>query len=92
MDKRWLSVLGVLLLMATAGCRNLARPNFACPGRIERQQARAQQFDPYPENEPGPKIEGGRPMEYAIPRDEVVRIRPPLEPHRARQDPWNLGR
>jgi len=89
MDKRWPSVLGVVLLMATAGCRNLARPDFACPGRIELQQARAQQYDPYPENEPGPRIGGGRPMEYAKPRDEIVRVRPPFDPLRAPRDPWN---
>ena len=71
---------GAILLAASTGCRNLARPNFACPGTAEAQQARAIQFDPYPENEPGPKVVGGRPMEYE---------QPPAEVFRARWLPWN---
>jgi len=89
MDRLWQSVLGALLLTATAGCPNLARPNLACPGRIELQQARAQQYDPYPENEPGPKIEGGRPREYVKPRDEIIRVRPPFNPFAGPGVPWN---
>ncbi len=73
-------VWGAILLAASTGCQNLARPNLACPGTAEAQQARAERFDPYPENEPGPKIVGGRPMEYE---------NPPAEVFRARWLPWN---
>ena len=66
---------GAILLVAGTGCQNLARPNLACPGTAEVQQARAEQFDPYPENEPGPKVVGGRPMQYEEPPAEVSRAR-----------------
>ena len=71
---------GAVLLVAGTGCQNLARPNLSCPGTAESQQARAIQFDPYPENEPGPKVVGGRPMDYE---------KPPAEVFRARWLPWN---
>lgn len=57
------------------GCCGLAPPNLHYPGPASFQQARAQVFDPYPENEPGPRIEGGRPLEYERPVAEVERAR-----------------
>lgn len=76
----WVAVL----LAASTGCQgmapHLARPNLASPGTAEAQQARAVQFDPYPENETGPRIVGGRPLEYQ---------QPPAEVFRARWLPWN---
>jgi len=71
---------GAILLVSGIGCQNLARPNLASPGTAEAQRARAVQFDPYPENEPGPRVVGGRPMEYEEPAAEVFR---------ARWLPWN---
>ena len=53
------------------------------PGPAEHQQSQAEQFDPYPENEPGPELVGARPMEYDKPLAEVKR---------ARWLPWNWGR
>ena len=53
-------------LSACSGC--LSVPNLAHPGTEERQQARAQVFEPYPENDAGPPVVGGRPREYQDPR------------------------
>ena len=59
------------VLPACCGC--LAMPNLAHPGTEEHQQARAQVFEPYPENDPGPPVVGARPREYQDPRAEVTR-------------------
>ncbi len=73
---------GILLLIAlsvvlpTCGC--LATPNIFQPGTEAHQQTRAQIFDPYPENEPGPPVVGGRPREYENPPAEVTRVQPRL--------------
>ncbi len=67
---------------ACCGCANnhvggYALPNFAHPGTEATQQARAQDYEPYPENEPGPPVVGGRPREYQDPRAEVLRTTVP---------------
>lgn len=64
-----------VLVGCLPGCCGLAPPHLQYPGPAGYQQARAQVFDPYPENEPGPAIEGGRPLEYAKPIAEVERAR-----------------
>lgn len=89
MNKYWLLVLGLVLLVGNAGCRNLASPNWFHPGPAEYQQARAQHYDPYPENEPGPELVGVRPREYENPRAEVLRVQPRLNPLNAGWLPWN---
>ena len=72
-----------VLITGLAGCQGLAPPSVLHPGPAEYQQRRAQRFDPYPENEPGPEIVGARPLEYG---------KPPAEVQRARWSPWNTGR
>ncbi len=73
--RRILSLIALsAVLPACAGC--VAWPNLAHPGNEEHQQARAQVFEPYPENEPGPPIVGARPREYQDPRAEVLRVQP----------------
>lgn len=71
------------LLMAAAGCRNLAPPDFDRPGTAPAQQSRAHQFDPYPETEVGPAVVGSRPPSYDKPPPEVMR---------PRWVPWAAGR
>jgi hypothetical protein len=72
---RWAMVMIALSApLSCSGC--VALPNLAHPGSEERQQARAQVFEPYPESEPGPPVIGGRPREYQNPRAEVVRVQP----------------
>jgi hypothetical protein len=51
-------------------------PNVVNPGSESYQQARARVFEPYPENEPGPPIVGGRPREYQNEVPEVNRVTP----------------
>ena len=89
MNRLWLVVFAMVLPLGLAGCRGLARPNWFYPGTAERQQAQAEQFDPYPENEPGPEIVGARPLEYEKPVAEVRRVQPSFDPLRARWLPWN---
>ena len=64
----------LFLLPMCGGC--LATPNVVHPGTEDYQQARARVFEPYPENEPGPPIVGGRPREYQNPVAEVNRVIP----------------
>lgn len=73
------SVTGLILLLASLGCRSTARPDWMHPGSAPVQQARALRYDPYPENEPGPALVGARPRAYD---------KPPPETSRAR---WTLG-
>ena len=85
------AALWLLLAAGLSGC--LAPPNLHYPGPAEYQQARANVFDPYPESEPAPAVEGGRPREYAKPVPEVDRVR---RPHQAREVnlpwmPWTWG-
>jgi hypothetical protein len=49
------------------------KPTLLHPGPAPYQRDNAQQFDPYPQNDMGPKIMGGRPPDYAIPPNEVTR-------------------
>ncbi len=63
-----------VLLPVCGGC--LATPNVFHPGTEAHQQDRARIFEPYPENEPGPPIVGGRPREYQNPVAEVDRVKP----------------
>ena len=69
----WMFVTFLLAMMA--GCQSLAPPNWGHPGTAETQQKRAEQFDPYPENDIGPMIVGARPLDYQSPRPEVQRAR-----------------
>lgn len=75
-------VLAALLAPGVAGCRGLSGPRLGSPGTAAYQQAQAERFDPYPENEPGPPVVGARPMEFQHALPEVKR---------ARWLPWNWG-
>ena len=66
----WLAALGSAAL---AGCANM--PPGSHPGTAQYQRSMAERFDPYPENEPGPAIVGGRPMEFEKPIPETQRAR-----------------
>jgi hypothetical protein len=83
MNRAGTMVLTALLSVWTAGCCGLAGPRMGAAGTAAYQRARAERFDPYPENEPGPPVVGARPMEYQRGLPEV---------ERARWLPWNWGR
>jgi hypothetical protein len=75
-----MSLVALLALMsASSGC--LSTPNVFHPGTESYQQARAQVWEPYPENDMGPAVVGGRPREYQDQQAEVTRVlRKPGEP------------
>ena len=67
----------VLLLgavLATSGCQHLW-PNLGQPGHRDVQRQRAVVHDPFPDNEAGPEIVGGRPRNFDRPLPEPVRNR-----------------
>jgi hypothetical protein len=74
-----------LLLTAAAaagsvGCtpeahRYIRFPNFVHPGWAHEQRGAAIEHDPYPLDDVGPEIVGGRPREYQRPLNEVERAR-----------------
>ena len=74
--------IAVLLALMTlsAGCtpeihRYMRFPDLYNPGPAPYQRADAVRFDPYPLNDVGPEIEGGRPREYQQPVNEVERAK-----------------
>ncbi|QDV74933.1 hypothetical protein [Botrimarina mediterranea] len=61
-------------LLAAVGCGPSTRmPNLFDPGNAATQQYNAIRHDPYPMNDVGPEIVGGRPREYAQPVPEARR-------------------
>ncbi len=71
MSRMWACAL---LLVSLAGCANRPGWGFAGgQGTIERQKARAVVHDPYPLNDIGPEVVGGRPREFYNPQPEPVR-------------------
>jgi hypothetical protein len=67
-------LLTVVSLAASAGCAyGTHYPRLRNPGPAGYQRANAEAFDPYPLPDMGPPIVGGRPREFAIPRNEVER-------------------
>jgi len=70
----------VAAIIAVGGCRGTGRPQFFGPGSAPYQQQQAQQFDPYPETNIGPRVDGGRPDGYTAPA---------AEPYRGQPNQWN---
>ena len=69
-------LLALLFILPLAGCsRTVRKPQLCHPGTAGYQQYNAIQFDPYPQNDVGPEIDGGRPRAYMQPPPEVVRAR-----------------
>ena len=76
---RWLITIA-LLTVASVGCsaeaqRYIRFPNLASPGPAYAQRSDAIQHDPYPLNDIGPEIVGGRPLAYQQPLNEVARAK-----------------
>ena len=70
----WAAVVAVALLVPT-GC-GWGKPRWGFPGTVGRQQHRAVAHDPYPDNQAGPEVVGGRPREYIEQLPEPVRSQP----------------
>jgi hypothetical protein len=76
---RW-RPFAALLAACFVGCtpevhRYKRFPEFFHPGRAQQQRNDAVAHDPYPVDDAGPEIVGGRPREYQRPLDEVTRAR-----------------
>lgn len=66
--------LSCAALALFAGCANRQGWGFGSgQGTIDRQKSRAVVHDPYPLNDIGPEVIGGRPREYFNPQAEAVR-------------------
>ncbi len=63
-----------IALLGCWGCAGIAPPRLLHPGSADYQQNRAQRFDPYPLNDIGPYVGGGRPLQYDIPAPENERV------------------
>ena len=65
------AVLGSIL-----GCGpRFGLPALFDPGPAEVQQRRAQRWDPFPEPDIGPEVEGARPRDFQEPMSEAERSR-----------------
>jgi hypothetical protein len=83
MRNRWnaLQAYGILLavLFATTGCKGSQLGQYRWggsqygQGSVDRQKARAVYFDPYPLNDIGPEVVGGRPRGFQNPLPEANR-------------------
>jgi hypothetical protein len=74
MKTLWCLFAAGMLLMLAGSC--VARPKVIDPGTERYKQARAQRFDPYPQNDMGPAVVGGRPRDFQNPPAEVLRVQP----------------
>jgi hypothetical protein len=76
----WQLACIMLVLSHVAGCtaeaqRYIRFPNFSSPGPAPIQRAEAVQHDPYPLNDLGPEIVGGRPLSYQQSLTETERAK-----------------
>lgn len=69
-------VATALLNVGCAGRYAASRETWRHPGTIAQQRMRATVHDPYPDQDAGPKIDGGRPRDFQNPLAEPVRTRP----------------
>lgn len=68
------NLAALILLLSLAGCAN--RQGWGFPsgqGTAARQNSRAVIHDPYPLNDIGPEVIGGRPRGFADPQHEAKR-------------------
>lgn len=78
------SALASLMILATVvsmGCKSdggryaESKKTWRHPGTIQQQRIRATVHDPYPDQDAGPDVVGGRPRDYQQPLAEPVRNR-----------------
>lgn len=64
----------LVLLVLAGGCAS--RTGWGFPwgqGTVDRQKSRAAAYDPYPLNDIGPEVLGGRPRDFMTPLPEAKR-------------------
>jgi hypothetical protein len=64
-----------LLLPLAAGCAANRPFRLMTPGTVEQKRQRATVHDPYPDQNLGPEVVGGRPRDYQEPLPEAVKNR-----------------
>jgi hypothetical protein len=70
-----LSIAGLILVaLSLSGCASMC-PDWLRPGPIQYQRYNAMLHDPYPDNDAGPEVVGGRPREFQKPLAEPARNR-----------------
>jgi len=62
----------VLAAVVFSGCA-VSGPRLFQPGSQDQQRSNATIHDPYPDQDAGPEIVGGRPREFSKPRSEPTR-------------------
>ena len=66
----------LVVALCPVGCsRKVQKPSLFNPGPANYQRQNATVHDPYPLNDVGPPIVGGRPRDFQVPADEVTRAR-----------------
>ncbi len=68
---RQFTLLAIVVLIFS-GCH--LRPNFGPPGTIGMQRSRAVLYDPFPSDELGPAVVGGRPKGFERPQSEATNL------------------
>ena len=63
-----------VLTLSLLGCGHLQWPRLRGPGPAHYQQYQATVYDPYPENDIGPPVVGGRPRGYQNPYPQTERL------------------
>ena len=63
------------LMFGTVGCGGLQWPRLRRPGPAYFPQQQATLYDPYPEDDLGPPVVGGRPRGYLNPYPQTERLR-----------------
>lgn len=73
------AILGLVsmgIVVSFAGCSpTVSRPDWFNPGPMIEQKQRAVQYDPYPDQDAGPEVVGGRPLDYERQIPETERSR-----------------
>ncbi|MEZ6088604.1 MAG: membrane or secreted protein [Pirellulaceae bacterium] len=67
-----LAILAATFITA-GGCRGYRTPFNTAPGTTQQQRFEAVAHDPYPQDDLGPEVTGGRPRDYQNPVAEPVR-------------------
>ena len=67
--------LAILLLILPVGCATNRPYGLFTPGTVEQKRQRATVHDPYPDQNLGPEVVGGRPRDFQEPLPEAVKNR-----------------
>lgn len=70
LNRLFLIMVGISVVYC-GGCRRMLQDSMQPPGTVFQQRNRAVLFDPYPSDDFGPPIVGGRPREFNQPFAEA---------------------